>query len=112
MMFSVSCDGVYLYLIIFCLLWYLCELFVYLLCLYSVSAPTSNISAGINSIPILNGTNFKEWRENILIVLGVMDLDLALRIDCPSEVTEESSSHNRRELEKWERSNQMSLMIM
>ena len=61
---------------------------------------------------MLNGTNFKEWRENVLIVLGVMDLDLALSIDRPAEVTEESSSHNRREWEKWERSSRISLMIM
>ena len=41
-----------------------------------------------------------------------MDLDLALRIDRPAEVTEESSSHSMRELKKWEWSNRMSLMIM
>ena len=41
-----------------------------------------------------------------------LDLDLALRIDCPTEVTEESSYHSMRELEKWEWSNRMSLMIM
>ncbi|KAI6668705.1 hypothetical protein NL676_007239 [Syzygium grande] len=37
----------------------------------------TNITASINSIPMLNGTNFKSWQENLLIVLGVMDLDLA-----------------------------------
>ena len=41
-----------------------------------------------------------------------MDLDLALRIDRPTEITEESSSHSERELEKWEQSNYTSLMIM
>ena len=61
---------------------------------------------------MLNGTNFKEWQENILIVLGVMDLDLALRINRPTEVTEESSSHSKREMEKWVRSNRISLMVM
>ena len=49
---------------------------------------------------MLNGTNFKEWRENVLIVLRVMDLDLALRVDCPAEVTEEISSHSRRNMVK------------
>ena len=39
------------------------------------------ISANLNSIPILNGTNFKNWKENVLIVIGCMDLDLALRIE-------------------------------
>ena len=57
--------------------------------LYSVFAPVINIFASINSIPMLSGINFKEWRENILIVLRVMDLDLALRIDHHTEVTKE-----------------------
>ena len=32
--------------------------------------------AQVNSIPILNGTNFKVWKEAVEIVLGCMDLDL------------------------------------
>ena len=61
---------------------------------------------------MLNGTNFKSWKDNILIVLGVMDLDLALRVDQPDPLTDESTSDQKREMEKWERSNRMSLMIM
>ena len=53
------------------------------LVLYSVSISASNISSSINSIPMLNGTNFKAWKENVMMVLGVMDLDLALRVDQP-----------------------------
>ncbi|PIN17418.1 hypothetical protein CDL12_09919 [Handroanthus impetiginosus] len=52
---------------------------------------SSTISANVNSIPMLSGTNFKDWKENILIVLDCMD---------------------KRDLEKWERSNRMSIMIM
>ena len=61
---------------------------------------------------MLNGTNFKSWKENVLIVLGVMDLDLALRVDQPDPLTHESTSGLKREMEKWERLNHMSLMIM
>ena len=61
---------------------------------------------------MLNGTNFKSWKENVLIVLGVMDLDLALRVYQPDPLTHESTSDQKREMEKWERSNRMSLMIM
>ena len=75
-------------------------------------APDQNLFVSINSIPMLNGTNFKEWQENVIIVLRVIDLDLALRIDCPTEITKESSSHSKREMEKWERSNRISLMVM
>ena len=50
-------------------------------CFYSVSATATNVSAQINSIPMLNGTNFKIWLENVEIVLGCLDLDLALRME-------------------------------
>ncbi|KAL6320975.1 hypothetical protein AAG906_010784 [Vitis piasezkii] len=45
---------------------------------------TSSISANVNNIPVLNGTNFKKWKEHVIIVLGCMDLDYALREDHPS----------------------------
>ena len=83
-----------------------------MLCSLLVPGSAANISASINSIPLLNGTNFKSWKDNVLIVLGVMDLDLALRVDQPAELTDESTSSQKREMEKWERSNRMSLMIM
>ena len=41
----------------------------FVLCLVPGSAV--NISANINSISMLNGTNFKSWKENVLIVLKV-----------------------------------------
>lgn len=66
----------------------------------------------MSSIPVLDGTNFKEWKENILIVLGCMDLDLALRIDRPSTPKDSSSSEEKLEYEKWDRSNRISLMII
>ena len=75
-------------------------------------ATVASISASLNSIPILNGTNFKEWKDNLLIILGCMDLDLALRTEQPSSLTAESSSDAKRDFEKWERSNRMSLMII
>uniref|UniRef100_A0A1S3Y7A2 Retrovirus-related Pol polyprotein from transposon TNT 1-94 n=1 Tax=Nicotiana tabacum TaxID=4097 RepID=A0A1S3Y7A2_TOBAC len=76
------------------------------------NSSAASISANINSIPVLNGTNFKEWKENIMIVLGCMDLDLALRIEQPASLGDTSSSDEKKEMEKWERSNRMSLMIM
>ncbi|XP_074301650.1 uncharacterized protein LOC141633059, partial [Silene latifolia] len=68
----------------------------------SVNASANTVSANINMIPMLDGTNFKYWKENVMIVLGCMDLDLALRDERPAF----------RDMEKWERSNRMSLMIM
>ena len=78
MLCSVSCDGThqifeFVYLFLYRLF---CEL-----CLFcSTNASTAIVFVNINSIPILNGTNFKDWKKNILIVLSCMDLNLALRI--------------------------------
>ena len=78
----------------------------------SDTSSASNINASINSIPMLNGTNFKTWHENLQIVLGVMDLDLALRVSSPAPLTDESSSDEKRDIERWEKSNRMCLMII
>ena len=78
----------------------------------SATSSASNITANINSIPMLNGTNFKTWYENLHIVLGVMDLDLALRVPSPAPLTVESSSDEKRDIERWEKSNRMCLMTI
>ena len=78
----------------------------------STTSFASNINANINSIPMLNGTNFKTWHENLQIVLGVMDLDLALRVSSPIPLTNESSFDEKRDIERWEKSNRMCLMII
>ena len=61
---------------------------------------------------MLNGINFKSWKENLLIILGIIDLNLALRTDSPSPLTDKSTSDDKREMEKWEKSNHMCMMIM
>ncbi|RVX00833.1 hypothetical protein CK203_026399 [Vitis vinifera] len=73
---------------------------------------TSSIFANVNNILVLNGTNFKKWKEHVIIVLGCIDLDYALREDRPSDLTSVSIVEQRSIMEKWERSNRMSLMIM
>ncbi|KAL6321459.1 hypothetical protein AAG906_016558 [Vitis piasezkii] len=47
-----------------------------------------------------------------MIVLGCMDLDYALREDHPTDLTGASTAKQRVAMEKWERSNCMSLIIM
>ena len=41
----------------------------------------SSISANVNNISMFNGTNLKKWKKHVIIVLGCMDLDYALRKD-------------------------------
>ncbi|MCI90878.1 hypothetical protein A2U01_0112172, partial [Trifolium medium] len=45
----------------------------------------------MNSVPVLNEAYFKDWKENIDIVLGCMDLDLALRKEQPASPTESAT---------------------
>ncbi|XP_062085614.1 uncharacterized protein LOC133791711 [Humulus lupulus] len=76
------------------------------------SSSAASISTNINSIPMLNGTNFKDWKRNLLIVLGCMDLDHALRDEQLAPLTKESTRDEKMDFERWDRSNRMSLMIM
>ena len=90
---------------------WICFLFGYfILCTAKVSVTI--ITANTNLIPMLNGTNFKNWKKNILIALECMDLDLALRIEQSAPLMDESSFHDMRNFEKWDRSNRMSFMII
>ena len=58
---------------------------------------------------MLNWSNFKIWKENVEIVLFRMELDLALRMEHPTSPLENLNEAN---IEKWERSNRLSLMLM
>ncbi|CAN1781235.1 hypothetical protein LINPERHAP1_LOCUS15382, partial [Linum perenne] len=76
------------------------------------ASSAANISSNINSVPMLNGTNFKDWKRHLHITLGCMDLDLALREEQPAPLTAESTLIDKRDHERWDRSNRMCLMIM
>jgi len=66
----------------------------------------------MNNIPVFNGTNFKKWKEHIMIVLGCMDLNCLLWFDRPTDLNEISTNEQNIVYEKWVRSNRMSLMMM
>ncbi|KAK2995720.1 hypothetical protein RJ640_012444 [Escallonia rubra] len=80
-------------------------------CYYLAYSPAA-ITGYLSSIKSLSGTNFRKWKEQISIILGVMNLDYALRVDAPAPLTAESSTEQKAAYEKWERSNRISLMIM
>ncbi|RDY02216.1 hypothetical protein CR513_14362, partial [Mucuna pruriens] len=78
--------------------------------LFSIAATgVVNISAQINSIPMLNGMNFKVWKEVVVIVLDCMDLYLAFRVE-KTILTLDNLQEAK--IKKWKRSNRMCLMIM
>ncbi|KAL8147436.1 hypothetical protein AgCh_004952 [Apium graveolens] len=75
----------------------------------TVTASVNSASAQLSMIPMLNGTNYVTWKENVEIVLGCMDLDLALRKEQPVPTTDDPKTD---QIEKWEGSNCMCLAIM
>ena len=42
-------------------------------------------------VPYLSGDNYKVWKERVLLQLGCMDIDYAIRKDEPPVPTETSS---------------------
>ena len=72
----------------------------------------------MNGIEPLNGTNFSQWKEKVMIHLGVLNLDLALRENAPTAplVSALDYADKKKEYdakcEKWGHSNRMSLMII
>ncbi|KAH1031400.1 hypothetical protein J1N35_043574 [Gossypium stocksii] len=76
------------------------------------SSSTTTISANINSIPIVNGTNFNKWKRNLLIMLDCMNIDIALREEQLAPITVENTIYIERDFERRDHSNCMNLMIM
>ncbi|KAK4400091.1 Retrovirus-related Pol polyprotein from transposon TNT 1-94 [Sesamum angolense] len=65
-----------------------------------------------SQIPMLNGDNFSDWKDQVLLTLGCMDLDLAFRVDEPPIPTDSSTPTEKASYELWERSNRLSLMLI
>ncbi|KAL5832264.1 hypothetical protein ACOSQ4_017618 [Xanthoceras sorbifolium] len=75
------------------------------------SQPT-NFSDIRCDIPELKGDNYKVWKERILLHLGWMDIDYAIRQSEPPAITDTSSAADITLYEKWERSNRLSVMFI
>ncbi|KAA8531818.1 hypothetical protein F0562_006465 [Nyssa sinensis] len=63
-------------------------------------------------IPELKRDNFKMWKERVLLHLGWMDIDYAIRKDEPPTVTDTSIEAEIALYEHWERSNRPSVMFV
>ncbi|XP_009352547.2 uncharacterized protein LOC103943896 [Pyrus x bretschneideri] len=69
-------------------------------------------SMNLNTVEPLTGVNYKKWKQDLEILLGVMDMDLALRTEEPPTPNEGCTSIQRSKHEKWEKSNRICLMII
>ncbi|XP_034679842.1 disease resistance protein RUN1-like [Vitis riparia] len=63
-------------------------------------------------VPELRGDNFKIWKERILLQLGCMDIDYAIRKDEPHKITDTSTPEQILLYERWEKSNRLSVMYI
>ena len=77
--------------------------------IYSMQ-PTNHFDVRCN-VPKLSGNNYKTWKEQILLYLGWMDIDYAIRKNEP-EITEISTKEEKVLHEQWERSNRLSVMFI
>ncbi|CAN6711564.1 unnamed protein product [Malus baccata var. baccata] len=57
------------------------------------STATNSSSMHLNTVEPLTGVNYKKWKQDLEIVLGVMDWDLALRTEEPFTPTDGSTSN-------------------
>ena len=63
-------------------------------------------------IPELRGDNYKIWKERVLLHLGWMDIDYAIRKEEHDPITETSIAEAVCHYDKWERSNCLSMMFI
>ena len=63
-------------------------------------------------IPELRGDNYKVWKESVLLYLGWMDIDYAVRKEEPDPIPKTSTAEAVCLYDKWERSNRLSMMFI
>ncbi|XP_050140417.1 uncharacterized protein LOC126616408 [Malus sylvestris] len=68
--------------------------------------------SAINSIEPLSGNNFKKWKRDLEIVLGLLGINIALIEEKPAALTNTSTNEQKLKFEKWENCNTLCLLIM
>jgi gag-polypeptide of LTR copia-type len=75
-------------------------------------AKITDLTAGINNIPMLTGSNYKEWKDTLEIILGCLDLDITLQQAKPPVPAPESPDNVQNAHARWMRSNHLCLKVM
>jgi hypothetical protein len=76
------------------------------------SAKITDLTADINSILMLTGSNYKEWKDTLEIILGCLDLDIALQQAKPPVHAADSPDNVQNAHARWMRSNRLCLKVM
>lgn len=53
------------------------------------------MSANLNNILVLIDMNFGQWKEYIMVLLGITDLDFAFKHDCLAPLTSDSTADQK-----------------
>ena len=61
---------------------------------------SSSVMSQMTKIETLTGSNFKRWKEDVEIALGLMDIDLPLRNPEPPVITATSTRFEKDKAEK------------
>jgi hypothetical protein len=76
------------------------------------STKITDLIVGINSISMLTGSNYKEWKAILEIILGCFDLDIALQQAKPHVPTADSLENVQNAHARWMMSNRLCLKVM
>ena len=71
-----------------------------------------NFPLSINQIDLLNGSNFKKWKGDIELNLGMLEYDHVLKEDLPEAPHANASKEVRDKYVQWHRHNKLALLGM
>ncbi|XP_042988804.1 uncharacterized protein LOC122316341 [Carya illinoinensis] len=71
-----------------------------------------SLADGVYFIPMLDGTNFSDWKDSVQFTLAYMDLDYALCVEQPPATIDTDVQEVIENRQWWERSNRLSLMLI
>ena len=65
----------------------------------------------VNFAP-LNGVNYKKWKEDIELMLGILDYDHVLKEDPPPEPANDASKEIKFKHQEWHKHNRIALIYI
>ncbi|XP_044463562.1 uncharacterized protein LOC123206419 [Mangifera indica] len=71
-----------------------------------------NVYSSMRELSNLEYESWTKWKNDVELILAMMDLDLALLEPKPTKSTHTLTPEEKAKCEKWERSNRISLMLM
>ncbi|XP_070672052.1 uncharacterized protein [Malus domestica] len=78
----------------------------------SSSSPGAAVMNAVNTVQTLCGTNYKKWKQDLDICLGLMDHDIAIKEDFPPKPTTDATIDVKAKHEKWLKANRIALLVI